>query len=97
MPLDGSVAPSRDAFARPWPEARTADLLDVSLLADLAAAGHPDAAVLSTCSAFGPAIDAVRADLPIPVLRPDKAAYARALQTGRRIALVATFPPRCLR
>ncbi|TJZ91227.1 hypothetical protein FA743_11915 [Paracoccus gahaiensis] len=37
---DKSVARIREAFARLWPEARTADLLDISLSADLAAAGH---------------------------------------------------------
>lgn len=114
--LEESVAPIRDAFARLWPEAQTADLLDASLSADLATAGRldkamtdrfltlghyaaagsgatPAQAVLFTCSAFGPAIDAVRAALPIPVLRPNEAAFAEALETGRRIALVVTFPP----
>ncbi|TJZ89845.1 hypothetical protein FA743_17315 [Paracoccus gahaiensis] len=114
--LPESVAPIREAFARLWPEARTADLLDASLSADLAAAGRLDAAmtarfltlgryaaagsgavpaqaVLFTCSAFGPAIEAVRADLPLPVLRPNEAAFARALQMGPHVALVVTFPP----
>jgi hypothetical protein len=114
--LEDSVAPIRDAFARLWPRAQTADILDASLSADLAAAGgldqamidrfvtlgryaargtghHDTRAVLFTCSAFGPAIDAVRADLPIPVMRPNEAAFAEALEIGQRIALVVTFPP----
>jgi Asp/Glu/hydantoin racemase len=48
--------------------------------------------ILFTCSAFGPAIDAVKQALSIPVLRPNEAAFETALETGRRIALVATFP-----
>jgi len=114
--LEDSVAPIRDAFARHWPQARTADLLDASLSVDLAAAGgldnamvarfvtlgryaaggtgsHDTRAILFTCSAFGPAIDAVKADLPIPVMRPNEAAFDAALKTGRRIALVVTFEP----
>lgn len=122
--LEESVAPIRDAFARLWPEARGADLLDASLSADLLAAGRLDdamkqrfltlgryaatgtgadagtgtgqgdtRAVLFTCSAFGPAIDGVKADLSIPVLRPNEAAFAEALEAGSRIALVVTYPP----
>ena len=79
--LEESVSPICQAFARHWPQARTADLLDASLSADLAAAGglddamvrrfvtlgryaasgtgtHDTRAILFTCSAFGPAIDA---------------------------------------
>lgn len=126
--LEESVMPIRDAFARLWPEARGADLLDASLSADLLAAGRLDdammqrfltlgryaatgtgadagtgtgtgtgqgdtRAVLFTCSAFGPAIDGVKADLSIPVLRPNEAAFAEALEAGSRIALVVTYPP----
>jgi Asp/Glu/hydantoin racemase len=48
--------------------------------------------ILFTCSAFGPAIDAVKKRLPIPVLRPNEAAFARALEIGGTIGLVVTFP-----
>jgi Asp/Glu/hydantoin racemase len=48
--------------------------------------------ILFTCSAFGPAIDAVKKSLPIPVLRPNESAFARALELGKNIGLVVTFP-----
>lgn len=38
--LEEPVAPIRQAFAHSWPQARTADLLDASLSADLATEGR---------------------------------------------------------
>lgn len=52
---------------------------------------HDTRAILFTCSAFGPAIEAVKRDLSIPVMRPNEAAFAEALEIGPRIALVVTF------
>lgn len=66
-------------------------------LADYAAASQGEAgetrALLFTCSAFGPAIDAVKEHMPIPVLRPNEAAFEQALTLGGRIGLAVTFGP----
>jgi Asp/Glu/hydantoin racemase len=62
-------------------------------LGDYAAATGADA-ILFTCSAFGPCIEAVaRAHAPMPVLKPNEAMIERAVTMGRRIGLLSTFPP----
>jgi Asp/Glu/hydantoin racemase len=51
------------------------------------------AAILFTCSAFGPCIDRVKLEFPqIPVLKPNEAMIEDAAALGRRIGLLATFP-----
>ena len=66
-------------------------------LADYAVSTGADA-ILFTCSAFGPCIDAVKAAHPgRPVYKPNEAMIAEALQRqtadGRPIGLVASFAP----
>lgn len=55
--------------------------------------GGKTRAILFTCSAFGPAIDRVKAEQQIPVFKPNEAAFAAALGRGKRIGLLVTFGP----
>jgi hypothetical protein len=58
------------------------------------AAGTGSDAILFTCSAFGPCIEAVaRAHAPMPVLKPNEAMIEQAVAQGRKIGLLSTFPP----
>jgi hypothetical protein len=51
-------------------------------------------AILFTCSAFGPCIEAVAADLaPLSVRKPTAAMVAEAVAYGGRVGLVASFEP----
>ena len=50
--------------------------------------------ILFTCSAFGPCIEAVaRAHPGIPVLKPNEAMVAEAVEAGGRLGLIASFGP----
>ena len=58
------------------------------------AAGTGSDAILFTCSAFGPCIEAVaRAHAPMPVLKPNEAMIEQAAAKGRKIGLLSSFPP----
>lgn len=50
-------------------------------------------AILFTCSAFGDAIDLCKADISIPVLKPNEAMINLALTQASRVAVLATFEP----
>ena len=71
--------------------------LSLGRYAAAAHGGEPTRGILFTCSAFGPAIDRVKADLSIPVLAPNEGAFDEALDlcreqpSGGRIGLLLTF------
>jgi Asp/Glu/hydantoin racemase len=74
-----------------------AGALDASMIARFVALGRYARdqgadGILFTCSAFGPAIEAVASDLAIPVLKPNESAFRAALAHGTRIGLLVTFP-----
>lgn len=55
-----------------------------------AASGGADQ-ILVTCSSIGPAVDAAAPAISVPVLRVDEPMADRAVQTGRRIGVIATL------
>lgn len=60
---------------------------------DSAGVGGRTAGILFTCSAFGDAIDATKRGIPIPILRPNEAAFSAALELGSRFLIVVSFEP----
>lgn len=55
-----------------------------------AASGGADF-ILVTCSSIGPAVEAAAGSVKVPVLRVDQPMADRAVQTGRRIGVIATL------
>jgi len=49
--------------------------------------------ILFTCSAFRPAIDAVKRNSSVPVLRPNESAFREAFDYGARVGLLVSFLP----
>ena len=84
--LDDSLSEDLAAAGAITPEI-TRRFLD---LADYVVANGA-AAILFTCSAFGAAIDAVKAAARVPVLKPNEAGIAEALEAGPRIVLLAVY------
>jgi aspartate/glutamate racemase len=86
--LDDALSPDREADGDLTPRMRSR----IGTLATYAHACGADA-ILFTCSAFGPAIDAAKRALPIPVHKPNEAMFAAALDQGTTIGMLATFAP----
>jgi Asp/Glu/hydantoin racemase len=55
--------------------------------------GGNTAAILVTCAALGPAIDAVKRVVKIPVVRPNEATFEDAVTLGGRVGLLVSFAP----
>ncbi|MEM9029246.1 MAG: aspartate/glutamate racemase family protein [Pseudomonadota bacterium] len=81
-----SVDRARDGALTPAMGSRIAALGDYALSTNVAA-------VLFTCSAFGPAIAAFAARSPVLTLKPNEAMFDAALRAGDRIGMLATFAP----
>jgi Asp/Glu/hydantoin racemase len=95
--LDDSLAPDLAALGAITPSITERFVRLGRYAAEASDGVHRTRGILFTCSAFRPSIDVVKADLQIPVISPNEAAFEEALAicTGRpdggRIGLVLTF------
>ena len=88
--LDDSLSADLERAAGVLDDAMTARF---QALGDYAVANGADA-ILFTCSAFGPCIDAVaRRHIGLPVLKPNQAIIEDAAAMGLQVGLVASFAP----
>lgn len=84
--LDDSLSEDRRRDGR-LTEAMTRRFIDLGAYGkEIGAAG-----ILVTCSAFGPAIEALAGALTIPVLKPNEAMFEAAFGYGAKIAMLATL------
>ena len=94
--LDDSLAADLAALGEITP-AITARFLQLGRYAAFPGGVRGADGILFTCSAFGPCIDAVKSELPIPVVAPNEGAFEAALDlcrrpgSARRIGLLLTF------
>lgn len=86
--LDDSLSLDRAACAELGDDIRAR----IAALASYARSTGADG-ILYTCSAFGPAIDAVARVADVPVLKPNEAMFEQAIVNGGRIGMLATFGP----
>ncbi len=86
--LDDALSPDREADGE-LTAAMCARILDLARYAQASGARG----ILYTCSAFGAAIDAAKAAVALPILKPNEAMFAQALARGTRIGMLATFAP----
>jgi Asp/Glu/hydantoin racemase len=86
--LDDSLAP--DLVREGGITARIVDRF-VTLAKYVRSAGADG--IMFTCSAFGSAIEAARAAVDVPVLKPNEAMLDEALDAGTRLGVLATFEP----
>jgi len=57
------------------------------------AVGDQVDAVLYTCSAFGEAIEAVKNQFSLPILKPNESAFKKAIHAASNVNILVTFEP----